>query len=117
MYAVEGYVAQARFGAANLHVFAFAFVAFKRNAGHTSQGIRDISVRQTGDDLGWQHLNDVFGVLRTIEGLDFAALAFAAYDNLLILRLNLQHCVRLDGISRDNRNRRRERRESYIRNS
>ena len=49
MHAIYGHIAQARFRTANLDVFAFAFVAFKGNAGQPAQGIRNIRIRQAGE--------------------------------------------------------------------
>src|SRR6202521_2933694 len=114
MRAVDGYIAEARFGATNLDVLAFAFVAFQRHTGQAANGIRYIGIRQAGNDFGWQHLHDIGGGAFTIERLDLAALAFSANDYPLTHALDLEHNLQAGHLSRIEGHFLRKRRESEI---
>src|ERR1700730_6121730 len=46
VHAVNGHVAETRLGAADLDVFALAFVAFERNARRTTKRVSDVGVRE-----------------------------------------------------------------------
>ena len=82
-------VGQARLGAANLYVLAFAFIALKRHARHAAQGVGDVGVGKAGDDLRGQHLQDVIGSASAVDGLGFAALALREHGDLIVFALNL----------------------------
>ena len=93
MHAVNGHIAQARLGAANLHVLALALVALQGHAGQPANGIGDVGIRQAGDDFGGQHLHNVVGGSFAIERLDLSTLALSANDDLLAYRLDLKYGV------------------------
>src|SRR6266404_8042287 len=61
VHAIDSDVGEARFGAANLDVLAFTFVALERDAGQAANGISDVGVRQTLNHPQGQHLDDFVG--------------------------------------------------------
>src|SRR5262249_52167412 len=79
--AVDRGVGKARFGAANLDVFAFAFVTFDRNAGEPAKRIGHVCVRKTANDVGGKNLNDVVGGAFAVDGFDFGGAALRGNDN------------------------------------
>ena len=75
-YAIDRYIAQARFQAADLHIFAFALVTLQGDAGHAAQGVGDVGIRQAGDDLDRQDLKNIVGGARAVNRLRFAVDTF-----------------------------------------
>jgi hypothetical protein len=57
--AVDSHIAQAWLCAANLDVLALALVTLQGHTGQPPHSVGDIRIRQAGDDLVRQHLNDV----------------------------------------------------------
>src|SRR6267142_1075156 len=84
MHSIDGHIAETGLGTANLHIFAFTFIALQGNARQAAESVRNISVRQAGDDFGGQHLNDVVGGAFAIERFDLAALALSTNYDLLV---------------------------------
>src|ERR1700680_4928613 len=93
VHAVDGYVAQARLGAANLHVLSFAFIALQGNARGAANGVGDVGIRQAVDDLRRQHLHDVVRHALDIDSLRLALQAFRRDQHLIALGSNLQHRI------------------------
>ncbi len=92
--AIDRHVAQARFGAADLDVFAFAFVALQRNAGQAADGVGDIRIREAGDDSFGQHLHDVFGGGLDVDRFRLTLQPLRSHDDLIDLRSDLQYRIR-----------------------
>jgi hypothetical protein len=51
VHPVNGHITKARFGAANLHVFAFALVALQGHAWQAADGVCDVGIGEAGDDV------------------------------------------------------------------
>ncbi len=117
VHAVHGHVAQTWFGAANLHVLAFALVALQRHVVEPAERIRNVGIRQAGNDLGRQDLEDVVGRALAIERLHFAALALRSNFDHLSASLHLESGVNVYHASRSHGQIvGRERREAHGRN-
>lgn len=90
MDAVDGDVAEARLGAANLNVLALAFVTLERNAGHTTDCVGDIGVGKALDYFRGQHLENVVRRELAVQGLDFSAFAARIDGYFLLCILDLE---------------------------
>ncbi len=93
MYAVDRDITQAGFRPANLHVFAFAFVALQGDARQAADGVRDICVWQTGDHFRRKDLDDVLSGALNVDGLGFALHPLSGNQNLVGLGCDLQDGV------------------------
>ena len=72
---------------AHLHVFALTLVSLQRDAGQPSDSVGHICIRQTGDHVGGQHVDDVVGCQRPIDRFDLSALTSWVYTsgNIFVL--------------------------------
>ena len=95
MQSVDSHVAQAGFGAANLHVFAFALVALEGDTGQPAHGIGNVGVRQAGDDFRRQHLQDIVGGTLAVERLHLAVFALRMHRDFFALGFDLEHGVQV----------------------
>src|SRR3984893_4817191 len=116
MHAIKSYVAEARFGAANLNVFAFTLIALERHAEHAADRIRDIGIGQADDYVRWQHLDDIVGGEFPVKSLDLAPLAVTTDDHLLSHRIDLEHGIHVCRASRSNGHLLGKRRKSDVGN-
>ena len=93
VYAVERHIGQARLCAADLHVFAFAFIALERNARQASNRVGHICIRQAANHFGRKHLQDVVGGALAIDGIRFSVSALGSDDHFLRLRADFKYGV------------------------
>ena len=85
-HAIEGRVGEARLGAANFDVFAFAFVALQRYIRKAADSVGDVGVGQAGDDVGREDVDDVIGVEGAVDGFQFSALAGSVHLDAFVGR-------------------------------
>jgi hypothetical protein len=69
--AIHGHVGQARFCAANLDVDAFALDPIERDGGKATDGVGDVRVGETGDDLRRHDLQEIVGAAGLVDRLGF----------------------------------------------
>ena len=114
VHTVNRHVAEARFGTANLHVLAFAFVALERDAGQAADGISNVGVGETVDHFCGKDLDDFVGQALDVDGFGLALHAFGSNDDLIGLRSDSQGSVQVNGLSGNNFDGQRVWRKSHV---
>ena len=100
VHAIDGGIGQSRFGAADLHVFALAFVALEGDARQTAKGVRHVRIRQAGDHFVGKNLKNVVGGALAVNVFGLARGALGGHENLILLRGHCHFCVDGGGFPR-----------------
>ncbi len=101
--AVEGGVGEARLRAAHFDVFPFTLVPLKGDTGKTADRIGDVSVRETGDNICRQDVNDVVRGKGAIDGSDLTTLPAGVDVDVLGVGSDSKHGIKAHRWRGDNK--------------
>src|SRR5215472_87971 len=116
IHAVNGGIREARFEAAHLDIFALAFVALKRNARQTADGVGHIGIGERSEHFVGQDLDDVVGGALAVDGFYFARNALGGDQNLFVRRRDFHLHISNGGLPCGYRDRLGEKRKTDIGN-